>query len=106
MVGQIATPAPVFVPYFDRDRLSDYLRLAARVRSAGVGAEVYTDPKKLGQQLKYADRRGFRVALIVGGNELQQNICQVKDLSTGDAEEVTLDGDALEQRIAALLAKS
>ncbi len=71
MVEKIATPAPVFIPYFDKDRLHDYLRLAAALRSAGIGVEVFPDPKKLGQQLKYADRRGFRVALIAGGNEFQ-----------------------------------
>ena len=37
-----------------------------RLRAAGIGVEVFPDPKKLGQQLKYADRRGFRVALIAG----------------------------------------
>ena len=51
---------PVFIPYFDAARLHDYLRLAAKLRAAGIGVEVYPEPKKLGQQLKYADRRGFR----------------------------------------------
>ena len=80
MIEKVATPAPVFIPYFDKDRLHDYLRLAAALRAAGIGVEVFPDPKKLGQQLKYADRRGFRVALIAGGNEFQAGVCQVKDL--------------------------
>ena len=41
---------------------------------AGIGVEVFPDAKKLGQQLKYADRRGFRVALIAGGNEFQAGV--------------------------------
>ena len=69
MIEKVATPAPVFIPFFDKDRLHDYLRLAAALRAAGIGVEVFPEPKKLGQQLKYADRRGFRVALIAGGNE-------------------------------------
>ena len=71
MIEKVSTPAPVFIPYFDKDRLHDYLRLAAALRAAGIGVEVFPDPKKLGQQLKYADRRGFRIALIAGGNEFQ-----------------------------------
>ena len=35
----------------------------------GVGVEFYPEPKKLGGQLKYADRRGFRLAIIVGEDE-------------------------------------
>ena len=94
MVEKISTPAPVFIPYFEKDRLHDYLRLAASLRAAGIGAEVFPDPKKLGQQLKYADRRGFRVALIAGGDEFRSGVCQVKDLQTGDKQDVPQEPDA------------
>ena len=52
---------------------------------------MYPEPKKLGQQLKYADRRGFRVALVAGEDELARRTCQVKDLRTGDSQEASLD---------------
>ena len=94
MVEKIATPAPVFIPFFDQDHLHDYLRLATALRAAGIGAEVFPDAKKLGQQLKYADRRGFRVALIAGGNEFQAGVCQVKDLQTGQKQDVPLEANA------------
>ena len=35
MIEKVSTPAPVFIPYFDKDRLHDYLRLAAAIRAAG-----------------------------------------------------------------------
>jgi len=94
MVEKVSTPAPVFIPYFDAARLHDYLRLAAAIRSAGIGVELYPEPKKLGQQLKYADRRGFRVALVAGSNEFESNTCQVKDLAGGGQENVPLEPDA------------
>ncbi len=90
MLPKAATPAEALVTYFDAERLHDYLRLAALVRSDGIGVEVYPEPKKLGQQLKYADGRGFRVALIAGSNELSAGECQVKDLRTGGSETVPL----------------
>jgi histidyl-tRNA synthetase len=94
MVEKISTPAPVLIPFFDKDRLHDYLRLAAALRAAGIGVEVFPEPKKLGQQLKYADRRGFRIALIAGGNEFQSGVCQVKDLQTGEKQDVPLADNA------------
>jgi histidyl-tRNA synthetase len=94
MVEKVSTPAPVFIPYFDPARLHDYLKLAAAVRGAGIGVEVYPDPKKLGQQLKYADRRGFRVALVAGSNEFESGVCQVKDLVGGGQQNVPLEPDA------------
>jgi histidyl-tRNA synthetase len=94
MIEKTATPAPVFIPYFDKDRLHDYLRLAAALRAAGIGVEVFPDPKKLGQQLKYADRRGFQIALIAGQSEFEKQVCQVKNLQTGEKHDVPLEQDA------------
>jgi histidyl-tRNA synthetase len=94
MLPKVSTPAPVFIPYFDAARLHDYLRLAAVVRTAGYGVEVFPEARKLGHQLKYADQRGFRTALIAGSNELAAGQCQVKDLSSGSAETVAL-GDVV-----------
>ncbi len=94
MIDRVSTPAPVFIPYFDKNRLHDYLRLAAALRGAGIGVEVFPDPKRLGQQLKYADRRGFRVAVIAGEDEFQRGMCQVKDLAVGSQQDVPLDDEA------------
>ncbi|MFN7735286.1 MAG: histidine--tRNA ligase [Pirellula sp.] len=72
--------ADVFIPLFDADRINDYFALAALVRQSGLSAEVYPEPKKLGAQLKYADQRGFKVALVAGSRELDEGIVQIKDL--------------------------
>jgi len=94
MIEKVATTAPVFIPYFDKDRLHDYLKLAAAVRAAGIGVEVFPEPKKLGAQLKYADRRGFRVALIAGEDEFRNATCRVKDLQSAQQQDVPLQSDA------------
>ncbi len=88
MIEKVATPAPVFIPYFDPERLHDYLRLAAAIRASGIGAEVFPEPRKLGQQLKYADRRGFRAAVIAGSQEFEAGVCLIKDLAGGTQREV------------------
>ena len=82
-LGRIPTnpcAADVFIPLFDADRINDYFALAALVRQSGLSAEVYPEPKKLGAQLKYADQRGFKVALVAGSRELDDGIVQIKDL--------------------------
>lgn len=106
MIEKVSTPAPVFIPYFDKDRLHEYLQLASVLRAAGIGVEIFPEPKKLGQQLKYADRRGFRVALIAGGNEFESGTCQIKDLANKTQQDVSLaeDGTELVAAVRALLA--
>jgi histidyl-tRNA synthetase len=91
LLDSSAAAAPVFLPFFAKDHREDYLALAARLRSEGIGTEVYPEAKKLGAQLKYADRRGYRLAVIVGDDEWESGKCQLKDLSTKESTEVTLD---------------
>lgn len=93
MIGKVRTPAPLFIAWFDKTRLNDYLNLATLLRRAGIGCEVYPEPKKLGQQLQYADRRGFRLALIAGENEFAAGNVQLKDLATGQSQEIAMTGD-------------
>ena len=99
------TPAAVFIPWFEEARFDDYLRLAARIRSRGIGVELYPEARKLGAQLKYADRKGFRFALVLGENEWAAATCQLKDLESGETSEVSISdgGDTLAAMIAAQL---
>jgi histidyl-tRNA synthetase len=90
LVQKVSTPAPVFMPFFEATRLHDYLCLAAQIRAKNVGVELYPEPKKLATQLKYADRRGFRLAVIAGENEWAAGNCQIKDLATGQSTVVAL----------------
>lgn len=106
MLPAAKTPAQVIIVYFDESRRGDYLRLAATLRAGGIAVEVYPEPKKMGQQLKYADSRGFRVALIAGSREFDHGIAQLKNLKTGQQQEVAIDqsGSQLVSAIEKMLA--
>ena len=58
--------ADILIVYFDPERSDDYLQLARQLRLSGLRVEMYVEPKKIGQQLKYANRRGHRLAVIAG----------------------------------------
>ncbi len=62
---------PVVVLALDRDPASmvNYQRLVASLRQAGIAAELYLGSGGMNAQLKYADRRRSRVAVIQGSNE-------------------------------------
>ena len=104
LIEPVRTPAEVFVPFFAAARLGDYLRLAAELRAAGLGVEVYPEPKKLGKQLQYADKRGFRIALVAGDEEFAAGNCQVKNLASGESTTVSLNATALAAEIRRILA--
>ncbi len=75
---------PVVVTAFDRDRLGDYQKMVARLRNAGIRAELYLgNPKNMGNQLKYADRRNAPCVVIQGSDEKERGEVQIKDLIEG-----------------------
>ena len=90
LLEEASTTAEVFLPYFAAEHLGDYLRLASQLRAAGLRVEFYPETKKLGKQLQYANRKGFRVALVIGEDEFMAGQCQVKDLAQGTSRTVDM----------------
>ncbi len=80
MVETASTPAEVFIPQFDAERLGDYQALARKLRADGFRVEVFPEAKKLGKQLQYADRKGHKVAVIGGDDEFAKGEWQIKNL--------------------------
>jgi histidyl-tRNA synthetase len=94
----------VLVTRLDEDSSPDALTVAQRVREAGFSADVYAGGSgKLGKQLKYADRRGVRVAVIRGADERAAGTVAVKDLATGD--QATVAEADLPSHLATLLGR-
>ncbi len=81
LLPKVSTPAPVLLVQFAPEYMGAYQRMARHLRGEGIGVEVYPEAKKVGQQLKYAESRGFRVALIAGPDEFTQGMWQIKDLA-------------------------
>jgi histidyl-tRNA synthetase len=79
-------PGPVVVTVFDKDRLADYQNMVAALRAANVRAELYLgNPRNLGNQLKYADRRNAPCVVIQGSDEKAKGEVTIKDLIVGAA---------------------
>lgn len=87
MLGKLDTKpefGPVVVTVFDRDRVADYQKMVAVLRNANIRAELYLgNPKNMGNQLKYADRRNSPCVIIQGSDEKARGEVQIKDLIEG-----------------------
>ncbi len=81
-------PASVLVTVFDDDTQPASLALAAELRRAGLSVDCFPEAAKLGKQFKYADRQDIRLAVVVGSDEIRNNLVSIKDLSTGAQQSV------------------
>ena len=95
LLQKTATPAPVFIVQFAAERIGDYQRMARTLRAAGIGTEVFPDAKKIGPQLQYAEKRGFKLALIAGPDDFAVETWNAKDLAKRAEKKGVPDAEVL-----------
>jgi histidyl-tRNA synthetase len=77
----------VLVTVFGAENVQASQKLVTDLRNAGIRAELYLgNPKHgIGQQLKYADKRGSPCAVIQGPDEKAKGEVQIRDLVAGSS---------------------
>ena len=60
--------------------------LLQQLRARGVAGELYHEQAKFDKQFRYAEKKGIKYVVIIGGEELVGRTCKLKDLSTGQQE--------------------
>ncbi len=67
-------------------------KLAAQLREEGFSAEYDLLGRSVKAQMKYADKRGFGYAVVIGDEELRRGEAALKSLRGGENRTVKLDG--------------
>ncbi len=84
-----APPAvQVLIAQLDPDLSASYLSLAMDLRAAGLRVENWLEPSKLDKQIKYADKSGIPVVLLLGGDEQAKGTVVVKEMAAKSQTEV------------------
>ena len=67
------------------------IALSQALRAAGVRVQLYAEKKKFKQKMSYADKLAVPYAVLLGEDEIAQNMCSVKNMRTG--EQVSLSAE-------------
>ena len=62
--------------------------LMQQLRQKGIRSELYHETSKFDKQFKYAEKKNISFVIIIGEKELQENTCNIKNLSTGLQETI------------------
>ncbi len=73
------------------DCIHDGIKLLSELREKGVRVSVYTEFAKLKKKFKYADQTKVDYVIVLGEEEIKTRKYSLKDMKTGDQEEVTFD---------------
>ena len=64
------------------------LQIMNILRDNNIACELYPEKVKLDKQFKYADKKNIPYAVIIGTKEMEQKTCMVKELKTGEQNEI------------------
>lgn len=73
---------------FGQEEMRYAIRLASRLREAGLRVEVYLEPTKMKKQMGYADAKHIPFVAIIGGDEMAAQKMMLKNMTTGEQQQV------------------
>lgn len=76
--------------YFDASGKDYALSLLASLRKAGIKTEIYPDEAKIKKQLEFATKKEIPFVGICGDQEIKDQVLALKNLSTGEQEQLNL----------------
>ena len=79
------SPANVIVLPLSSEQIHYGLEISDMLRKANINTLLYTEQNSIKAKFKYADRMGFRYALVLGENEAQNKTITIKDMTTGES---------------------
>ena len=88
-VPPLPTPSVFMIHLGDAAR-QEAIRLTDALRHGGVRTWLVFEERGLRSQLREADKRQARYAIILGENELERGVAAVKDMVSGDQVDVEL----------------
>ena len=80
----VTTSTRVLFANMGKDELVYILPVVRALRESGISCEIYPDALKLKKQFDYADRKSVPFISITGGDEVQQGLVNIKNLSSGE----------------------
>jgi histidyl-tRNA synthetase len=85
-----ATSKALFLNFGDAE--AKYaMKAIAQLRKNGIKIEMYPDNAKIGKQFQHADKRGIPFAVLVGEDEMKNNLFSLKNLASGEQIKLNLE---------------
>lgn len=92
LLPDMKTKTKVLVTVFDKNFVAQSQLTSKTLRDAGINTDLYSNPEeRLDKQLKYADKKSIPYVVIIGPEEVKQNVVKVKDMKTREQETLTID---------------
>ncbi len=89
LLPKTAAPAQLMLCTISPEAISFAEALAQELRHGGLRVLVNVTAKKVGDQIKFADKRGIPSIVAIGEEEMKTNMFTLKDLKSGQESKVS-----------------
>ena len=73
------------------DTRIDSIRIANEIRNNGYIVEVELNDRKLKKSMEYANKNKIKYVIIIGTNEIENKILNIKNMYTGDSKSIKIE---------------
>ncbi|MCG8574814.1 MAG: histidine--tRNA ligase [Flavobacteriales bacterium] len=76
---------------FGEEEQAYSLKIAKQLRDKGFACEIYPSSAKMKKQMKYANDRNIPYVIMIGSNEMENNLVTYKNMESGEQTSCTVD---------------
>jgi histidyl-tRNA synthetase len=82
----------IFVGFLGENGRLESQKVVYNLRKNGILADSDILARSLKAQMKYADKLGSKYSVVLGDSEIENGVCNIKNMDTGDSVEIKIDG--------------
>ena len=86
----------LYIAPMDESAVTKAMQLAREAREAGYTVEYDLMERGLKAQMKYADKKGAALTMVLGENELNSGTAKLKNMQTGEQTEISIENKFFE----------
>ena len=73
------------------DNFEISIKIATKLRNAGINSQIYTNNAKIKNQFKYASKMNIPYVIVIGEDEIKNNLVSFKDMNTGEQKSMKIE---------------
>ncbi|WP_288884277.1 histidine--tRNA ligase [Pedobacter panaciterrae] len=85
-----AAGTKVLISNFDKEAERYALPILQQLRGANIAAELYPSSSKLKKQMSYADDKHIPYVILIGSEEMSNDVLTLKNMKSGQQEKLTI----------------
>ena len=73
------------------ENYEEVIKIAAVLRENGIKAGVNVENQKINKKFKYADKINTKFIIVIGEEEIKNNVVSLKNMQTGEQQTLSLE---------------